>query len=101
MLGRQDKEPLWFSTGIELKINGVIYRPSICYEVPLFAKAALEEYAAKGKVKFYKKPVQFANGIEIDIPEIKPKISKTTGAPKQVERETKKRKKNDSWSPKF
>ena len=60
MFKRQEEENLYFSTKVELKINGVVYRPSICYKVPPFAKKSLEEYGSK--VTFYKTPVRFVNG---------------------------------------
>lgn len=56
---RENEDTLYFSTRVELKIDGVIYRPSICYKVPKFAKSNLEK---NKNVTFYSKPVRFVNG---------------------------------------
>jgi hypothetical protein len=69
---RPMKEQLWFSTAVNLKIDGVTYRPSICYPVPPLAQTSLEAFVKQGKVKFYNKPVKFANGIAIEIPDAIP-----------------------------
>jgi hypothetical protein len=63
MLKRHEDKLLFFSTKVELKISGTVYRPSICYKVPALAKASLEKQAALGKVTFYTSPVRFVNGI--------------------------------------
>ena len=65
MFKRQTNEILYFSTTVDLKINKVVYRPSICYKVPPFTKASLERYEAEGKVTFYKNPVRFVNGVVV------------------------------------
>ena len=57
-----ESEILYFSTTVELKINGVSYRPSICYKVPPLAKKSLEAFVKAGKVKFHKEPIRFVNG---------------------------------------
>jgi len=62
MFKRKEDEQLFFSTKVELKINGMTFRPSICYSVPSLAKASLEKYAAQGKVVFHKEQVRFVNG---------------------------------------
>lgn len=62
MLKRQTDEQLYFSTKVELKINNMRFRPSICYKVPVLAKKSLEKYAEGGKVTFYHQPVRFVNG---------------------------------------
>lgn len=59
MFKGQETEELYFSTKIELKIDGMIYRPSICYKVPTLAKRSLE---ANKNVTFYSFPVRFVNG---------------------------------------
>ena len=56
------KEVLYFSTTVELKMNGVIYRPAMCYAVPHFAKKSLQPFVDAGKVTFYNEPVHFVNG---------------------------------------
>ena len=53
---------LYFSTKVELKMNGVTYRPAMCYQVPAFAKKSLQPFADAGKVTFYDEPVHFVNG---------------------------------------
>ena len=68
MFNRQDEKELYFSTTRELKINNVIYRPSICYKVPALAKRNLDELAKEGKVKFYTQPVRFVNGALAPVP---------------------------------
>lgn len=60
MLARKDNELLYFSTKVELKIDGVIFRPSICYKVPPFARVSLEK---NKNVTFYPKQVRFVNGV--------------------------------------
>jgi hypothetical protein len=65
-------ETLYFSTTVELKMNGVIYRPAICYKVPPCARAALEPLAAQGKVIFHKTMVHFANGAISHVPSVQP-----------------------------
>ena len=57
-----DEKDEYFSTKVELKINGIVFRPSICYKVPALAKGSLEKYAAEGKVVFYPAKVRFVNG---------------------------------------
>jgi hypothetical protein len=61
MLFKED-EQLYFSTKVELKIDGVIYRPSICYKVPPLAKRSLQKFVATGQVTFYNEQVRFVNG---------------------------------------
>lgn len=56
---RQEKKELYFSTKKILTINGVKYRPSICYPVPPLAKGSLEKLDG---VTFYERPVRFVNG---------------------------------------
>ena len=65
MFKRQTNEILFFSTTTDLKMNGVIYRPSICYQVPPFSKKSLDKYAAEGKVTFYTEKVRFVNGAAV------------------------------------
>ena len=60
-------ETLYFSTKVELKMNGVVYRPSMCYVVPPFAKKSLQPFADAGKVTFYNEPVHFVNGGAVPI----------------------------------
>lgn len=55
-------EILYFSTSVELKMNGVTYRPSMCYQVPPFARKSLQPFVDSGKVKFHDAPVHFVNG---------------------------------------
>ena len=62
MFRKQEEENLYFSTKMELKINNVIYRPSICYKVPPFSKTKLKELEAAGKVIIYPNKVRFVNG---------------------------------------
>ena len=62
MLQRQSEKNLYFSTKVELKINGVSYRPSICYRIPSLARKSLEKFEAEGKVIFYEQQVRFVNG---------------------------------------
>ena len=59
---RQTDEILYFSTKTDLKINGMVYRPSICYKVPVLARIRILEYEKEGKVVIYKTPVRFVNG---------------------------------------
>ena len=59
---RQSDETLYFSTKSDLKINGMIYRPSICYKVPILARIKILEYEKEGKVVIYKTPVRFVSG---------------------------------------
>ena len=68
MFNRQNNEILYFSTKVELKIDGTVYRPSICYKVPTLAKKSLEKFVADGKVTFYTNPVRFVNGIVKYVP---------------------------------
>ena len=56
------EKTLYFSTKVELKMNGVVYRPAMCYVVPPFAKKSLQPFADAGKVTFYDEPVHFVNG---------------------------------------
>ena len=62
MIERQTEEIKYFSTKVELKIDNVVYRPSICYKIPSLAKRSLEKYAAEGTVAFYTERVRFVNG---------------------------------------
>lgn len=55
-------EILYFSTKVELKMNGVIYRPAMCYAVPPFARKSLQPFVDAGKVTFHNEPVHFVNG---------------------------------------
>jgi len=63
MFRRIEDKQIFFSTKSELKIEGMTYRPSICYKVPALAKKSLEKYAASGKITFYTEPVRFVNGV--------------------------------------
>ena len=67
MFKRQANEILFFSTTTDLKMNGVTYRPSICYQVPPFSKKSLDKFAAEGKVTFYPEKVRFVNGAAVAI----------------------------------
>lgn len=62
MLDRKADEVLYFSTRVELKIDNVLYRPSICYRVPVLARTRIQEYEKQGKVTIYTSPVRFVNG---------------------------------------
>ena len=62
MLDRKVDEVLYFSTRVELKIDNVLYRPSICYRVPVLARTRIQEYEKQGKVTIYTSPVRFVNG---------------------------------------
>ena len=79
MFKRQDEDTLYFSTKSELKINGIIYRPSICYKVPPLAKKSLKDYEATGKVTIYTSPVRFVNGGLAPVP-----AGQTTAVPSVV-----------------
>jgi hypothetical protein len=80
MLQRQSEKNLYFSTKVELKINGVSYRPSICYQIPSLARKSLEKFEAEGKVIFYEQQVRFVNGaVAIPLTE-----NKSTGVPSVV-----------------
>ena len=57
-----EQEVLYFSTTVELKMNGVTYRPAMCYKVPPFAKKSLQPLVNAGKVTFHEAPVHFVNG---------------------------------------
>ena len=65
MFKRDDHKQLFFSTKVELEIDGVKYRPSICYSVPPLAKKSLEKYVEAGKVIFYTEKVRFVNGAAV------------------------------------
>lgn len=84
MLQRQSEKNLYFSTKVELKINDVVYRPSICYPVPSLARKSLEKYEAEGKVVFYENRVRFVNGAVAVLPADKTE----TGVPSVVREET-------------
>ena len=58
-----ERETLYFSTKTELKINGIIYRPSICYRMPILAEKTLKKMAEDGTVTVYKYKVRFVNGV--------------------------------------
>ena len=62
-----ENENLYFATRVELKINDVIYRPSICYKVPALSKKNLEKLALEGKVVFFEEKVRFVNGVAVSI----------------------------------
>jgi len=62
-----ETEDLYFATKVELKINDIVYRPSICYKVPALSKKNLEKLAAEGKVVFFDEKVRFVNGIAVSI----------------------------------
>jgi len=62
-----ETEDLYFATKVELKINDIVYRPSICYKIPALAKKNLEKLAAEGKVVFFDEKVRFVNGIAVSI----------------------------------
>lgn len=62
MLDRKVDEVLYFSTRVELKIDNVLYRPSICYRVPVLARTRIQDYEKQGKVTIYTSPVRFVNG---------------------------------------
>lgn len=68
MLQRQSEKNLYFSTKVELKINDVVYRPSICYPVPSLARKSLEKYESEGKITFYENKVRFVNGVVAVLP---------------------------------
>jgi len=93
MFNRQIDEVLYFSTKQELKINNVVYRPSICYKVPSLAKASLQKFEKDGKVVIYKTPVRFVNGAVVASPEIKP-VSSVSSVAKEVAPTSSSRKKN-------
>lgn len=80
MLQRQSEKQLYFSTKVELKINGVSYRPSICYQIPSLARKSLEKFEAEGKVNFYEQRVRFVNGA-VAIP---PTDKRSVGVPSVV-----------------
>ena len=79
MFKRQEEKNLYFSTKVELKIDNVIYRPSICYPVPTLAKKSLEQHAAEGRVTFYNTRVRFVNGAIASMP-----VEQTTAVPSVV-----------------
>jgi hypothetical protein len=83
MLNRTEHKTKYFSTKSELKINGVVYRPSICYKAPALAMKSLEKFVEKGTVTLYDSPVRFVNGGVAKAPE----QQITTGVPSVV-RET-------------
>jgi len=62
MFRKKGSELEYFSTKVELTINKVKYRPTICYKIPPFAKKSLDKLEAKGTVTFYKEKVRFVNG---------------------------------------
>jgi len=89
MFKRQNEQQLYFSTKSELKIDGMTYRPSICYPVPSLAKKSLEKYAADGKVVFYNSKVRFVNGA-VNIPSSEQHVSVASIVGEEV-KETKKK----------
>ena len=93
MFRQHTNEILYFSTTVEFKINGVVYRPSICYQVPPMAKASLEKFEAKDKVKFHKTPVRFVNGAIAAAIEKQP-VASVASVAEAVEIEKTTRKKN-------
>lgn len=74
MFKRQTNEILYFSTIVELQINGMVFRPSICYKVPPFTKNSLDKLAAEKKVTFYTSPVRFVNGAVVSVKAEKPVV---------------------------
>jgi len=93
MFTRRDDKILYFSTKVELKIDGVTYRPSICYKVPALSKASLKKYEAAGKVTLYENPVRFVNGIVTYMPTEQvsnvPSVVKETDTEKYTRRKNK------------
>ena len=87
MLQRQTEAVLYFSTTVDLQINGVVYRPSICYKVPPFAKKSLE---SKPSVTFYPTKVRFVNGAVAHTP----KEQAVTGVSSYVDEDKQMRKKS-------
>lgn len=68
MFKREIEKQLYFSTKKELKTNGVVYRPSICYKVPEIIKNSLKKYAEEtGAITFYTERVRFVNGIAVPV----------------------------------
>lgn len=88
MVNRQNDQKLFFSTKVELKIDGMVYRPSICYPVPSLAKKSLEKFEADGKVVFYPTRVRFVNGAVVI-----PSAEQTAGVSSIVEEEKTEKKK--------
>ena len=82
---------LYFSTKVELKMNGVTYRPAMCYQVPPFAKKGLQPFADAGKVTFYNEPVHFVNGAiahmtkEVQIPAVESIVEEVKPTKKKAE----------------
>jgi len=97
-----EKERLWFSTSVDLRIDGVIYRPSICYPLPALAKRALDKYVAEGKVKFYTKQMRFVNGVAVEMENVSQKVMpKPVLATDKNLPQNKNKKKGEGWNPKF
>ena len=92
MFQRQGEKNLYFSTKVELKINGTVYRPSICYQVPSLARKNLEKFAEAGKVTFYEQPVRFVNGALATTPADKLSVDVSSVVKENSETKTSKRK---------
>lgn len=60
-MGKEKK--VFFSVKESLRIDGTIYRPSICYEMPDSLRKVITSLCDKGTAVIHDKPVIFVSGV--------------------------------------
>jgi len=65
-----EMDKLFFSVKKALRIDGTIYRPSICYEMPKSLRKVIFSLREEGTVTTYDKPVIFVSGVARPLKEI-------------------------------
>jgi hypothetical protein len=54
---------MFFSVSVPMKIDGVLYRPSVCYSVPARAEKAVGDLVKGGRARLYQEEVRFISGV--------------------------------------
>jgi hypothetical protein len=62
----------YFSVFVSLSINGVKYRPSICYPLSPLVEDAIEALAKKGQAAMYDGEVRFVSGRAVPVAAVSP-----------------------------
>lgn len=55
--------PGFFSIRLPLKINGVVYHPSVCYDVTTVLRPTIDKLVENGHAYLYDQKVTFVNGV--------------------------------------
>lgn len=75
LVDRKPGEPGFFSVRRQFTIDGVKYRPSICYAMSGGLAAAVRDLAAKGEADLYSEMQVFVTGRPVPLSQMKAKNS--------------------------